>query len=212
MDTDWRGGNKPLSRGFTLIELLVVVAIIGILIGILLPALTSARQRATKASCSANLRQVGLGVQMYRDGNSDRFPLARYMPFPFISQLTSYPSFPKSLETYLMADKKVFHCPGDRGYVYSLASSEEGGICGSSYHYNNGLAGRQLEETFFVQHLDFTPVDVFVSYDCDGHDFVLTDQTISVPYFHVVRNLLFADGHVSNYDAKAESGDSNERK
>jgi prepilin-type N-terminal cleavage/methylation domain-containing protein/prepilin-type processing-associated H-X9-DG protein len=58
------------EHGFTLIELLVVIAIIGILSAMLLPALGRAKATAQRAGCTSNLRQLGLGTQIYVDENS----------------------------------------------------------------------------------------------------------------------------------------------
>lgn len=52
-------------RAFTLIELLVVISIIAILTAILLPALKTARESGRRSVCLGNLKQLGIGVNMY---------------------------------------------------------------------------------------------------------------------------------------------------
>ncbi|RPJ27335.1 MAG: type II secretion system protein [Planctomycetaceae bacterium] len=128
--------NRPSWRAFTLIELLVVLAIIGVLLSILIPSLRLVRVRAYRTGCMHNLKQIGLGMSMYLDGNDNIWPCAEdpvsSSPFYWLWMGRGWRAFVKP---YLggvidVNNPSVLLCPEDRAnptmyestsYAYSMA-------------------------------------------------------------------------------------------
>ncbi len=58
-------GTRQQRAAFTLVELLVVIVIVAVLAGMLFPVFARAREKARRASCASNLRQIGLSYLAY---------------------------------------------------------------------------------------------------------------------------------------------------
>lgn len=179
--------DKGLRRsGFTLIELLVVVSIIALLIGILLPSLKKIKSVAKRTVCQSNLRSAAVGFRMYLDEYRDYMPPAARYPS---LNLNSYKPLAQFIVPFLSGPKSL-ECPADNGHKREGYNERYFETEGSSYEFNQSLAGKRVKDAFLTDKLGFSERNVHVIYDYEA--------------FHGKKgnvgsvNYLYADGHVDD--------------
>jgi prepilin-type N-terminal cleavage/methylation domain-containing protein/prepilin-type processing-associated H-X9-DG protein len=213
--------NKKSGWAFTLVELLVVISVIGLLMGILVPALGKARAVANRTYCMANLRQLGIAMRSYLDGNNDKFPLCCAEPWK-ITDTTNPDYLPPITKIlgYILKEPKVFICkadntpkpPDNKPYFKKTGNTSywfkgrpqppSSPIC----YQRDGLGGITIRESCEVQGgAKEKDIDVMSDFDAIHPGSAIGTESYSLGgrVRKVFKNYLYADGHVSNY-AKQE--------
>ncbi|HUT58979.1 MAG TPA: DUF1559 domain-containing protein [Phycisphaerae bacterium] len=104
--------------GFTLLEVLIVIALIALLAALLLPSLSAARQQARRLSCGANLRAVGMALNLYHSHHG-RYP-QRVPAIPDPDHFAGLANITRRVASTLidisLGDPRPLYCPNSVAY------------------------------------------------------------------------------------------------
>lgn len=168
--------RRARRAAFTLIELLVVMAVLVVLVALLLPAVQAARETARRTQCANQLRQIGLGLELYHGehgalppavaddkGQSSQLHTWGLLILPYIEQRPLYQQYDfaagyNAPENATIVSKRVptYLCPSsdeaeyaDQGYApghYAANSGTEPAVNGGPLYPASAVNFRQITD------------------------------------------------------------------
>lgn len=106
-----RNAPRRKRRGFTLVELLVVITIIALVLTMLFPAIGRMREKAKRATCLNNLRQITQAALLFASENGGALPHPMY--WAYSNAPTAFAPEGGEIWRYTGA-KDILRCPMDQ--------------------------------------------------------------------------------------------------
>ena len=187
---------------FTLLELLVVIAIIAVLAALLTPALRSAKNKALQIKCTSNIRQIGFGIEFYKEDNDQTYPIKSPTPYDYFDKNVLMTLLASN---YFKNNYGVFKCPASQN-TYSLGNRTNGLGGQMDYEMNSGIFGMKATGTNRFGEKVNMPALAVVIYDWPGPNQYLSwplgggflDPAVDpTPHFDGSINAYFFDGHIA---------------
>lgn len=218
---------SPRPAAFTLIELLVVISIIALLIGILLPALSAVREQARSVTCAQNLQQVGVAIYAYAGDHRTMIPSEDsadadtnlgYVSNLIATQAIYIASSDDLVGVGMLVDHYISNeiamfCPADdsNNATEELAKIQDRNASASSSYFYRQLdqIGRNKSSIDDLgqsaANLDATALMLDANSLLDP--LIFGSDAYNVNHKNRYVNVLYRDGHVSNYFNSDNSSD-----
>ncbi len=163
-------------NAFTLIELLVVIAIIAILMGILVPVLGKVRKEGYRVVCMNNLKQIGLGANLYAGSNNYLVPRGLiYSTSPaWFKLFMPYLSQKPTGDDYRSVE--IYRCPGYPNKNQTVCYV----INGWGFSSRTDMTGTQIEKPTNINSLKQTAKSIYL---CD-YEFIDEEHTPIITQAH----------------------------
>ncbi len=208
----------PRGKAFTLIEILVVLGILVLLAAILFPTMARVRENGRSASCTSNLRQIGMGLMQYAEDYNGYHPIAgSVVAWDATDPGTGNNGWMQQMQSYIKS-QQVFHCPSDGNSPYSYFLSARVAYLDAGEFAAVNTKQIQYPSAFVVAGDTFSKPpgtvppaepDKFDSQDADKDDYsqnCVGGETNGTPAMAWDRhnggqNIAFADGHIKRFRA-----------
>ena len=201
--------SKRKAGGFTLVELLVVVAILSLLVSILMPSLQQVTELGRRAVCLSNEHQIGLAAFAYTTEYKGQMPCG-YRSSPYATWDTLLLPYGATLDLIICPSQKfgTRHYWANANFANQYVGDTTGkqtGVLGWSGYSARLSDLSQADSTIALTE----ERDQFASYAYGGVSvpgggwgscLLVFEDLFILQYVHLDReNVVFCDGHVSNY-------------
>lgn len=182
----YRIHNAP--PGITLLELLVAISVIATLCTIAIIVVPKSIERSRTTKCSANLRQLYVGLELFTQDNDGKFP----------SNMAAGVLWHNRLAPYLdvtIPDGKVAGAPPCEDSVFLCPSVYNDTGAQRSYALNSRMNDNNLQTDDLNISIRQPDKTVIIG-DALNTSWLQTSNNLSYRHEGIYANVLFADGHV----------------
>lgn len=200
--------SMPIQKcfGFSLLEILAAIAVLGLLVSLLIPGINSTMDKGKSAKCLANLRQIGIAMNLFVSENSQEFPRLYdgvTITTPWMWQLIPYTDMASNSmgQAPLPRAAGIFVCPAYKPSVNRGAAYGVNGFISPASGFNKWnfkrLVVPEPSKTILVVEMDKNGEALFPTASASPSRRHPSDSA----------NFLFVDSHVESITGNLPSND-----